>query len=519
MRTRNVTAHREILASDVNDLINFVQNDMVTIIGDILPVSTGVVTGLDPTQIAYSGLDVTIPSGVICDGDGKFYELLTNTTITLPSASNTYNLYVQHGSTSDLPTSGYVLLDTATRVETYDTVNTRTYDSLTPTGTTTIVHAGYTKIGEATVAGGVITGVSDERIFVTVANIIANTLQGMVNASNNFAKEGTEVSGTIVDTSTATTKWLSVQIGNTSALEGINIDTGTNAGSKGINLNIEGNTGLYITPNGTTSSGIVLIGNASDTSKGIISKDILTTLHVKGDLLDTRDIIIDKRAGTSSPLNVGVTVNQKSESVGLLLNSEENISNTNMIGILVDKTSSENFAKLLSTNSACYDTGIELINGTTSTALSILGTASPISSVGVNIDSVSTGIVIDISGTNECAIAIKNTSVSNSDTAIKLDLNEFGNAIYIKNYYQKGIEFAVTTDMTSVATENTEILFSPSTKAVHLGCKNAPDTLVDDTTMGSVYSTTGGAIQMIRNTLNGDTELHFWNGSGWIQLA
>lgn len=251
MRRRNVFSKREILASDVNEVNDNIIANETTIIKDLMAVSSGVVSGLN---ITYSMLDFTVVKGTYCDGE-VFYELLNDLTDSLPTAG-TYKIYITLGSTDDTPVSGYTLIDTLLRVETYDIVNNRTYDSITVGKTTGILPVGAIQIGTLVSDGTNITSYTDNRTFVTFGNLIAYSLQNFSENSKSTASRAGKISGTIIDeTDPLHNIWSKVTVDNAHAGYGHQVITGTNVDAIGFLANINNNIGFKSVSSGTNSIG------------------------------------------------------------------------------------------------------------------------------------------------------------------------------------------------------------------------------------------------------------------------
>lgn len=251
MRRRNVFSKREILASDINEVNDNVIANEKTIIKDLMAVSSGTVSGLNVT---YSILNFTVVKGTYCDGE-KFYELLNDLTDSLPIAG-TYKVYITLGSTDDTPTSGYVLIDTLLRVESFDIVNNRTYDSITVGKTTGSIPMGSIQIGTLVSDGTNITSYTDERVFVTFGNLTAYSLQNFTLTERNDAYRSGKIYGILVETSDPLHNiWSKVTVDNSHAGYGHQVVTGTNSGAIGFLVNINNNIGFKSVASGSNSIG------------------------------------------------------------------------------------------------------------------------------------------------------------------------------------------------------------------------------------------------------------------------
>lgn len=267
-RRRNVYALRQILAKDVNDQNDFRIADFQHIIRDVIGASNGTVSGLAGS---YVGQVVTITSGSITDGE-TIFELLVDTNITIPTTNGTYKIYAQQDSTNDLPISGFKKIDIETGAETYDTVNSRTYDSITLGYTTGTIPVDSEQVGTVIVSGGIITSYSDARTFITIGNLTSYSLQNFaVNDLNEVIKTG----------------YFSLKLGdltnnyafkadalNTNATTLFKINNGTNASNIGFEVTSSGNIS-YKSINGSNSTGFFSLGSNITNTIGFKSNNNL----------------------------------------------------------------------------------------------------------------------------------------------------------------------------------------------------------------------------------------------------
>lgn len=308
-RKRNVFALRQALASDVNEQNDFRIVDYKNIIKNVIGTSKGVVTGLTAT---YSGLNLTVALGSVCDTE-TIYELLTNTVLAVPSTSGTYKIYAQYSSTNDLPIAGFQLLDIDTREETYNTVNTRTYDSITLGSTLSTIPVDSELLGEATVSGGEITAYDDQRAFITTANLVAYTLQELINQDKTTSTETNYYTGEIGDPTSKS--FIKIEHSNTSASSSIIINNGTNASTIGINISANANTS-FKSSNSSGAIGYSSIGINTTNTIGFKASNNLT--NYRADLL----------ASTTGMYMLGVN----SDDIGLNIEDIQNgikVTNTN----------------------------------------------------------------------------------------------------------------------------------------------------------------------------------------------
>ena len=252
MRKRIIYANRQVLANDVNVLTEYFENDLIIYSRDVLGVSDGIASGL--TLDSFTTLDIIINLGTAFS-NGKFYELLEDDTLTLPSVDGVYKIYATKTVTEDTPVSGFVLLDTTTRQESYDTVNTRRYDSLTLGYTLGTIPTNSFLLGEATVSGGVITSYDDQRTLTSIGNLASNSIQAFSETARNVGASAGEITGYVFDQTDPYKPFIKVAIDNSFVGKAISINNGSSAGTQGIYNLVNGNIGYYTTFSGTNGIG------------------------------------------------------------------------------------------------------------------------------------------------------------------------------------------------------------------------------------------------------------------------
>lgn len=274
MRKRNIFAKREILASDINNVSDYLQNDMTTVIKDIMAVSSGVINGL---AITTSVLNYTISAGKYSDGT-TYYELLNNFTGSV-STAGTYKVYIQLSTIDDTPTSGYLLLDTLTRLESFDVVNSRTIDIITVGATTGTMPLGAIQIGTLVSDGSSITSTTDTRTFVTFGNLVAYSLQNFSQTAKNIAYRTNKITGYIYDeTDSSHNIFGNVTISNSHAGYGFKVNTGNNSGAIGYLANNNNNIAFKAISSGTGGTSFdSTIGSTNTSFNGLSSSKTSTT--------------------------------------------------------------------------------------------------------------------------------------------------------------------------------------------------------------------------------------------------
>lgn len=287
---RNIIAYRHIKAEDVQYLWNYQDRSNQVVIRDLIGTTTGVVNGLDITDGSTTGLILPITSGCMSGGDGKFYELLANTTYTMPDVDATYNIYAITGTTSDTTTSGWVLVDPLTRTETYNTYDARTYDSLTITGTTlTVNDAGYQLLGTVIVTSSNIGARTDGRQYVTVNNQTGYSIQNFIATDKNSFNFSNIGSGKVYDNDDiADIKMYSAKVHNSHGGTAFKGDAGSNALAKAFEQVADGNIGTKSTLTNAATGLLELIHNSGGYSRSILSSGNIDkiTLTDGGNLVD-----------------------------------------------------------------------------------------------------------------------------------------------------------------------------------------------------------------------------------------
>lgn len=410
MKRRIITARREILAKDANDLNEFIEDNFIVYSRDILGVSDGIAQGL--TLDSFTALNITINAGVAFS-NGKFYELLTNQTLTLPSVDGVYKIYALKSSTSDLPISGYVLLDTATRQETYDAVNSRTYDSLTLGYTLGSVPSNAFLLGEATVSGSIITTYDDQRTLTSIGNLASNSIQAFSETARNYGTSENEITGFIFDQTDIYKPFVKVTIDDTFEGKAIVIDNGTNAGSQGIYNLVRGNIGSYTTFSGNDgigsysevdSNNIGFFANAGaiESTVGFKAVGLQRSFYSVGATVGLR---IDNAVTTSASIQLnGFGIDYEDRGIELVGFNEGIKINNSRKGYIYDNTSLETVTSAISAYVGSY---INLEGGNSSTVFNY-------------------GSVINVNGNAKVGQSINITSTTSSDNISGLTISASG---------------------------------------------------------------------------------------------
>ena len=312
-RRRNIYALRQILAKDVNDQNDFRIADFQHIIRDVIGASSGVVSGLAGS---YIGQTVTITAGSITDGE-TIYELLEDSQLNIPATDATYKIYAKQDITDDLPISGFKLIDIETRAETYDTVNSRTYDSILLGYTTGTIPADSFQIGIVVVSGGVITSYNDARSFITIGNLTSYSLQNFAVNNNNTIDKASYYNSIIGD---LTNNYLiNVTALNTNPVTLFKINNGTNSSSIAFDTISTGNIS-YKSLNNADATGFYSLGNSLTNTIGFKANNnkinfsstlLANTTGFKVDGVNSSDIGID-----INNVNKGILITNTSQLVG-----------------------------------------------------------------------------------------------------------------------------------------------------------------------------------------------------------
>lgn len=380
-RERIVTAHREILSDDVNDISSYLIYDLEVAVKEVIGASSGVVNGLE--VISYSGLDVTIPSGRVLDSNGRFYESLSNQIITLPSTDAIYKIYAYKTSVEDTPTSGYILMDTETRIESYGIVNKRRYDALLFSYTTSTVPSSGYAICDATVSSSTISGIDDTRVFVTVDNIMAYSLQDYSNSGKNKAYRANKMTGYVYDdTDSSHNKFINVTVDSSHAGYPIYINNGTNVGTIGSTIIAQNNISYKSISNGS-ASGFVANGiNSND--YGFIGRNNKTNLLLLNNISDSNTHNIETISSGNAITSYHNYTNIIDSGTAQYIKWTSGNVSSDFLGLEIDNLSSQNKGTAIyinkdnSSNNFDYglylrksSTGIVVLGDNTSTNLGI----------------------------------------------------------------------------------------------------------------------------------------------------
>ena len=432
MRKRVVTAGRQVLAKDVNDISDFLISDMNDLCKDVFAISTGIVNGF--LNSGNSLLVATITAGKVHDNStGTFFELIADTNVNLTASATNYIYAVQDSAvTTDLPVTGFKLIDTLTRAETYDTVNTRSYDSVSlVVNTTGIAPVDSHPLWELVTDATSVTSITDVRTFCTSGNLTAYSLQHFAQTGLNTVTIGSGIS-----------QRMTLELYKSSVADYIGLDIAMVSGfaGKGFNFNLSSNVGSIggvITTNNNLGLNIVNTGNASKGIK-IESSSILTT---------TTGLEIEKQKyGLSlinNDINIGAILSANQYGINI---SEVSSGTTGIVGVNIT-----NVASSVNVTNANTRIGGNLINITaTSSSLNGSNFLNTLNGTGVAQAIVMNGGASDISfgtiykststsGANVTAIAIGDSAVNITrgifieDCVTGIYINEVDASISINN--------------------------------------------------------------------------------------
>lgn len=454
MRKRNITEYTEILSTHPNEIQDFMNYNMEVVIDKVIGCSTGVVSGLDPNIQSSTGRIVSVASGIISDGKGRFFELISGTTLTLPSNSGTYHVYGYETVTNDGAISGWTLIDVETRLEDYQSNSTRTYDSIgisyynTSSGS---IASGQVLLAEVVISGSAISSLSDERLFSVIGTVASNSLQGFYQYNYNDAWESNKITGTVMDDSDPTHfKFTTANISNSHAGAGHLVNLGTNSGSSGFVANAYGNKGFIANLGSSGSTGVVING-FDNNDYGIIFNNvkngIVTTqssgstfLKVNGSGVSDKAIVLDN-------LYEAIEINNSDIALDL---------NFNDIGynIIVSGGASTNYGGKISVNNNSIGNSINLsgnTNGITQKAIEINSYSNTGTIIGFEFQKQSSGkftsiikasdftqgIILNTLPSDACTGVVISGSTAGTDVGIVLkDVNKgiYTDTRYIANY-------------------------------------------------------------------------------------
>jgi hypothetical protein len=433
-RRRNVSAKREILVSDVNSLTNYLLYDMEVVTGKLVACSSGVVEGFEVT--GYSGLNLYIPSGIISDGMGHFLEMLSQQTLASPSASNTYKIYGTSGSTSDEQVSGYVLIDTSTRLESYDVVNARTYDSISFTYTSGTVPANGHYICDAVVSGGSITSVTDQRTFMSLGNLPVYSIQSFSQDGRNIGYRVGKITGYVMDdTDSDHNKFINVSIDNSHAGYGIYVNNGTNSGTSGFVAVANGNVGYYSSVSSSNGIGFKSFVNANSTGFYVDGNSLTNTTGLN--ILDVNKAIVVTGSNrgfdvTTVASGYGIYITNNNTGTGIYIDGANNAD----YGIVMDDVKNGIAINSISANDTI---GITIATGTGSSYTTNIG-------VKIQIEEQTRAIYL------QSDAGVSTTNVIGIEAEKDVGANNFANFI-IATDYETGIKLTGDLSLNEIGIE------------------------------------------------------------------
>jgi len=537
MRERIVYPRREILSNDVNSITEYNSYNDEIIVRDLLGVSSGIVNGLN---ISTSVLTATISSGNISFGNGRFNELLTSSSVTLPNSNGTYYIYAYKSTTTDIASSGYVLLDVSTRLEDYDVVNSRTYDSIGLNYGASTPSSGIV-LYSAVVSGGSITSTTDLRSYVTFGNITAYSLQEFYENNKNGITLTASTSGIIINGANSADYGIafnnvkrSIDITQQPDSHGIYIkktaNGTTNTANSAIKTELRQNSIGYIAESIVSGAGNVIgfystsaggntnIGFASDNANiafnAVNSFNGAVGLNVVGYALGTNDAGFLQIGG-------GTAIQVFSTNAYSIYMSQETNPN---VGVGIELRKFNDAINIVGLNST--DSGINITDVSLGLSITNLSQASAQKSVSLNIGGTTVdnyGVFIDAEG-DVTAQRILFSNSGASDTLIGLDIlsnssqNNKGTAIKIgggSNTFEKGIVIedcagksiyiqneasSIGVDIEGANSSDIGIQISACDKAIEITNSTASDVAIDINGHGTTDY--GIDISNTRNAIN-----------------
>jgi hypothetical protein len=457
MRKRIISPYTEIQAIQPNEMQDFNKTNFITLIDDILGATTGVAVGLTPSLFNASSRIVGVSEGTLCDGEGIFYELLTSGSVTLPANDGTYMVYAATASTTGSPTSGYTLIDVSTQAEDFQLINTLTYDSvsLTYTSGSTIPQYGA-RLANATIAGGILTTVTDIRQYLQIGATSANSLQGFVNNSLNSAHIANQITGTVLENTSAPQEFIKVKIDNAYAGNGFYVDAGTNTGATGYTAKVNGNVGFIATGDGIgfqseTTSGFVARNN---NSQGYLSDENQTGYYSRKNGIAFYAEGKGQGYGSSGFVSMGSNFGFRYSSEGMSGAAQ---------GFRADLMSATGGSTFTAYHAASYSNegrkvGFVFTSGSTGSYFfrGVLGSAYNTGIELINRPALaSTGMIILGSNSSDYGIIIKNANtpiqIIDSDDTYSIDIFKNGGTDYLTN---AGVRIDVSNDATAIKLVN-----------------------------------------------------------------
>lgn len=537
MRYRKISPYTEILAIQENEIQETIAQNLELIIDGVIGASSGVVKGLGATILSSTERTVNVLSGAICDGDGKFYELLQTQTLTFPNVDGTYVIYTQQSLSTDNVVNGWALIDVENDIEEYQEHSNREYDSILlnfynqSTGTSITDRE---DIWEVVISGGEIQQIDDTRSYITLGNVMSNSLQNMYLNDTNFAFESNKVTSTVLKANGSERVGFDVEISNLFANGvGLRINNGNNANSKAIDLILNSNTGLNILNNGgkaikingnTTNNtaieitnnkkaldiqlnanteGIVITGS-NDTDTGIKITNTNQAIEITGKkaikissqhTLNSSSIQIDS-AGVGSALNVKLDGNSGEVSKGIIIESLFD----NAYGIEIKKNDNGNkFKEGIRISDSEKALVINNING--GTAIEINGSNN--SDYGIKLTNVANGFSVtsrNAGYTTNVMGDIADVIADNCGFYSIIDEQGFGNRVDIQSNVINGGGLIIQNSSEEDGITGIEIIGGSTkiNKGIHI--KDFKEGILIDNTNGNSISSNG--IKLINASMN-----------------
>jgi len=473
MRKRVVTAGRQVLAKDVNDISDFLISDMNDLCKDVFAISAGIVNGF--LNSGNSLLVATITAGKVHDNStGTFFELIANTNVNLTASATNYIYAVQDSAvTTDLPVTGFKLIDTLTRAETYDTVNTRSYDSVSlVVNTTGIAPVDSHPLWELVTDATSVTSITDVRTFCTSGNLTAYSLQHFAQTGLNTVTIGSGVSQRMTlelyKSSVADYIGLDIAMVSGFAGKGFNFNLSSNVGSIGGVITTNNNLGLNIVNTGNTSKGIKIESSSIlTTTTGLEIEKQKYGLSLINNDINIRAIlsanqygidISEVSSGTTGVVGLNITdvassinvTNSNTRTSGNLINITATSSSLNGSNFL-NTLNGTGLAQAIVMNGGISDTSYGTLYKSTSvsganvTAIAIRDSAVNITR-GIAIEDCVTGIYIN---EVDASININNTNSSRTGTLIDVTGTGSVSSPSLINLTQNGKGYAQTTILAS----------------------------------------------------------------------
>lgn len=194
MKKTNVASLQELRYQDIQNLNDYLEDAFKLFGSDLLSINDGIIKGLNVTQSGASGL--VVASGAIFKSGvwGELEGAGSGFVVTLPGAGTRTDVVVaSYQEVQDTPGSGYVLLDTTTRIEQVVNANRRKFGSvkLEYLTNTAVAPAGKLLVAKVTCSSGSITAVDNSvKTWASVRNLMGQSVDSLAELAALSAADG-----------------------------------------------------------------------------------------------------------------------------------------------------------------------------------------------------------------------------------------------------------------------------------------------------------------------------------------